>query len=124
MLKYILLIFLIPVAASCSSTLSQNEGEDTAQQPSLFELEQALAQAKQNEDYRLLVTTTRGINVPGLSVSEFKSAIALCGKRYMPNTGDVIKTAQDRVERDKVINYMQQYNEKMWSICHKQKVVN
>ena len=82
---------------------------------------QALALAKQNKDYRLWVTTSRSATVPGIKPSEFNLAIELCGKQYMPKTGDVIRTEQEREERKKAIAYMQQYNEKMWTICENDK---
>lgn len=120
MQKYVLLMVLIFTGASCTSAFSEDNTAVSKESP-LADVQLALTKAEHEQDYRLLVTATRGITVPGLNPNEFKSAIALCGKQYMPKTGDVIKTEQDRVERNKVVSYMQQYNEHMWSLCRKYK---
>ncbi len=120
MLKFILskLVFMlfITLLASCSSAFSQDKKE-LKQQTASFDLTQALVTAEQAQDYRLLVTATRGVSIPGLEQKDYHAAIALCGKKYMPQTGDVITTEQDRVERKKALAYMRQYNEKMWLLC-------
>lgn len=125
MLKYIVIAFFLSTTISCSTAFSQDAQESiaTKRESVSAALSQALALAEQAQDYRLLVTATRGINVPGLEQSDIKSAVALCGKKYMLNTGDVIKTEQDRIDREKVIVYMRQYNEKMWLLCQGEKVI-
>jgi len=123
MLKYMAILFFLSTTTSCSTAFSQSEQDNSAakKEPAPSVLSQALAVAAQGQDYRLLITATRGINVPGLEQSDVKSAIALCGKKYMAKTGDVINTEQDRIDREKVIAYMRQYNEKMWLLCQGKK---
>lgn len=111
-------------ALGCSHTQEQEQvvidNTKVSEQVSK-EVMQALNSAKQEKDYRLWVTTSRSITVPGLNPSDFSVAIELCGKQYMPKTGDVIRSEQARVERKKAITFMQQYNERMWVICTKNK---
>jgi len=123
MLKYIAIWLFLSTTTSCSTAFSQGEQDNNADNKELEPpvLLQALAVAEKDQDYRLLVTATRGINVPGLEQSDVKLATALCGKKYMAKTGDVIKTEQDRIERKKTIAYMRQYNEKMWLLCQQKK---
>ncbi len=113
--KLVFMVF-ITLLASCSSAFSQDE-KASQQQTISSDLAQALTTAEQAQDYRLLVTATRGISIPGLEQKDYSAAIDLCGKKYMPQTGDVITTEQDRAERKKALAYMRQYNEKMWLLC-------
>jgi len=115
---------LLFTTLGCSHAQKQNGAVVDKSQESIAALEQtstevmqALALAEQKKDYRLWVTTSRSVTVPGLNPSDFNLAIELCGKQYMPKTGDVIRSEQERTERKKAIAYMQQYNEKMWVIC-------
>ncbi len=105
---------LLFTALGCSHAQKQNGVVvDTSQESTVAleqtatEVTQALAFAEQKKDYRLWVTTSRSVTVPGLKPSEFKVAIELCGKQYMPKTGDVIRSEQERTERKKAIAYMQ-----------------
>lgn len=120
MLKFSFLLFFLSTTISCSSELRQDEqNSDTQAGIISTNLLQALATAEQAQDYRLLATSTRGTNIPGLEQSDYELAIDLCGRKYMPKTGDVIKSEQDRTERKERIVYMRQYNEKMWLACQK-----
>jgi len=80
-------------------------------------LNQALALAIENKDYRLQATSTRSINIPGVHPKNYQAMIALCGKKYTPNTGDVIRSEEERLARKKELNFMRQYNERMITIC-------
>ena len=122
MLRYILILFFLLTTLGCQGGLNKSNESDEPntmmiQQISDADLLPELVLAKQTEDYRLLVTTARKIVVPGIKKSIIKRAIALCGKKYMNNTGDVIRTKDDRNKRKKILHYMQQYNEKMWLLC-------
>lgn len=135
MMKYFTNILLIPIlilfTASCTSdtvtvesasikkkaeqsTLEQVESTDSTNSTKLSE---AIALAKQNKDYRLLVTSGRSITIPGVNADNYQSVIALCGKKYNAETGDVITSETQRTVRKKRVDFMRQYNEKMLEIC-------
>jgi hypothetical protein len=83
-------------------------------------LNKALALAIENKDYRLLTTSTRSINIPGVPPKDYQAMIALCGKKYNANTGDVITSEEQRLARKKEMIFMRQYNEKIITICQEQ----
>ncbi len=120
MSKQLFFLFFLSSLIGCSTALSQDD-ELATQEPIDSTVTLALANAESTQDYRLLMTTTRGINIPGIKPSELKSAIALCGKKYMSQTGDVITSEQERIKRKKIITYMQQYNQQMWQRCQQVK---
>jgi len=95
------------------STPAQTESSD------LTNLREAIAIAKQNKDYRLLVTSGRSMSIPGVNGSDYQTLLELCGKKYNSATGDVIKSQAQRLERKKQIEFMRQYNEQMVAICQK-----
>ena len=71
MLKYFSILFFLLMATICSNASSQDSA-DTKTEPVHSHLAKELALAEQAQDYRLLVTATRGLSVPGLVQSEFK----------------------------------------------------
>jgi hypothetical protein len=83
-------------------------------------LNKLLAVAIKNQDYRLLATSTRALNIPGVNPRDYQSMIKLCGKKYS-TAGDVITSEEQRTERKKLLNTMRQYNEKILIICQEQK---
>lgn len=129
-MKIFTLILLILLSASCTSDTTSddvNRSEDRAKQPILEKADstylrqekvrKAIALAKQNKDYRFLVTSGRSISVPGVDVSNFQTLIEVCGKKYSAATGDVITSEEQRLERKKHVEFMRQYNEQMLIIC-------
>lgn len=133
-MKYYTLIllvsFLILVTVSCTSdtvsdktvSLDEKENQSTPAQTEssdLTNLREAIAIAKQNKDYRLLVTSGRSMSIPGVNGSDYQTLLELCGKKYNSATGDVIKSQAQRLERKKQIEFMRQYNEQMVAICQK-----
>lgn len=95
------------------SSLTQTESSD------LTDLREAIALAKQNKDYRLLVTSGRSMSIPGVNAIDYETLVALCGKKYNSATGDVIQSQEQRLERKKHIEFMRKYNEQMVVICQK-----
>ena len=98
------------------SSLTQTESSDLTD---LTDLREAIALAKQNKDYRLLVTSGRSMSIPGVNAIDYETLVALCGKKYNSATGDVIQSQEQRLERKKHIEFMRQYNEQMVVICQK-----
>ena len=121
-LRLSVLFSFIILNTGCTTLMSSNdekfnEKESQIQGPISEDLQQALALAKANKDYRLLVTSGRNMNIPGIKPSDYQRVIGLCGKKYNPNAGDVITSEEQRSARKKEINYMHQYNEQMLTIC-------
>jgi hypothetical protein len=129
-MKFFTVILLTMLSASCTSEVSSedvNTSEDNVKQPTLESVDstslrkekvrQAIMLAKQNKDYRLLVTSGRSPSVPGVDVSNFQILIELCGKKYNPAAGDVITSQEQRVTRKKQVAFMRQYNEQMLVVC-------
>lgn len=87
----------------------------------LNELSQAIELAKQNNDYRMLVTSGRNMSIPGVEASDYQRVITLCGKKYNEQTGDIIRTTAQREARKQIISFMQQYNEQILPLCEESK---
>ena len=130
MMKNFSLILLILLSVSCSNNTSpddSNISDGEAKEPvlekadlnplSMEKVHKAIALAKQNKDYRFLVTSGRSMSVPGIDMSNFQTLIELCGKKYNPATGDVITSQEQRLERKKQIEFMRQYNQIILVIC-------
>jgi len=88
--------------------------------PLSSEQSNSLIEAKNAQDYRLLITTTRGFNAPGILAKDIDTAIVKCGTKYQPGTGDVIRSEQERTARKTLITFMAYYNQQMWASCVKQ----
>jgi len=129
-MKFFTLILLSLLSVSCTSETASkkvNRSEYIAKQPTIEkadlipvhmeEVNQAIALAKQNKDYRFLATSGRNTSVPGIDVNNFPTLIELCGKKYNPAAGDVITSQEQRLARKKQIEFMRQYNEQMLAIC-------
>ncbi len=124
-MKSIILISSVLLNTACSSIANSTDEviNEKETKPSMIEtadsddLNQALMLAIESKDYRLLVTSGRSMNIPGVKSSDYKTVIALCGKKYSSTTGDVITSEEQRMARKKEVNFMRQYNEKMLTIC-------
>jgi len=130
MMKNFSLILLILLSVSCSNDTSSSDvdiSEENTKEPvlekadlnplSMEKVHKAIALAKQNKDYRFLVTSGRSMSVPGIELSDFQTLIELCGKKYNSATGDVITSQEQRLERKKQIEFMRQYNQIILVIC-------
>lgn len=129
-MKFFSLILLLLLSVSCTSETTSGavyKNDDNANQLMITKTDpadshnekvrKAIALAKQNKDYRFLVTSGRSTSVPGVSVSKYQTLIELCGKKYNSATGDVITSQEQRLDRKKQIEFMREYNEQMLVIC-------
>ncbi len=129
-MKFFSLILLLSLSASCSYITSSGEvniGEDNAKQlvlnkadstPLLKEkVHKAIVLATQQKDYRLLVTSGRSTSIPGITGNNLQVVTSLCGKKYSAGTGDVLTSEQQREAREKLVDFMGQYNQQMLIIC-------
>lgn len=121
-LKFITLILAITLCISCSNNtaLSSNDSEEKIMiesEASIEAVDEAITLAVSKKDYRLLATSTRGINIPGVHSEKYQAMIELCGKKYQTMSGDVITSENQRMERKNLMSYMRQYNKKILIIC-------
>lgn len=72
-----------------------------------------------NQDFRLYATSGRRTTFPGINNEQLIFVTNVCGKKYFPDTGDVIHSEQQRKQRKNNIAYMQVFNEKMLLLCRK-----
>jgi hypothetical protein len=107
--------------ASCSNQTIEktdmNLNKITLEDVDQERLNDALTTSVKNQDFRLLITSTRSLNIPGVDPNHYDVMVELCGTKYIPSAGDVIKSENQRMERKKLINYMRQYNEKILILC-------
>jgi len=99
------------------NTQASNAQQLNLQDGLLPQQSETLAAAKNAQDYRLLITTTRGMNIPGILAKDVDAAIDKCGTKYQPGTGDVIRSEQDRITRKALVTFMAYYNQQMWAQC-------
>lgn len=78
-------------------------------------IEQALASA----DFRLLHSKGRRIVVPGLESVELSLLKSQCGLKPMPESSDVIKTAEQRQQQKNQYTFAKQFNQAIYSKCLK-----
>ena len=124
-MKFLPLLFVVLSASGCTintsintDNSSDNESKKIMLDDSFsLELEQALTLAKDNQDYRLFVTSGRSMSIPGVKSENYQEMIERCGKKYNPSTGDVITSDEQRLERKKAINFMRKYNEQIIIFC-------
>lgn len=79
-----------------------------------------IKQAQAQGDYRLYATSGRRLVFPGIDSSKFDEVKARCGKKYMPNMGDVVKSTEEKNERAKNFKYMSLFNKRMIVDCFNQ----
>ena len=79
-----------------------------------------IEEAQAQGDYRLYATSGRRLVFPGIDNSQFEEVIKRCGKKYMPNTGDVVKSTEEKNERAKNFKYMSLFNKRMIVDCFNQ----
>lgn len=124
-MKFVIISLVMLLSACCTSANNENyisSKEDNAalellSKEDLTHLDKAVALAKQNKDYRLLVTSGRSLSIPGIKASDYNAVIDLCGKKYNSAVGDVISSEEQRLARKKQINFMRKYNEVILVIC-------
>lgn len=124
LMKFIPLIVFVVFIVSCTtdnnstSVDSNHDASKTAEeQKSSGELEQAIRLAKENQDFRFMVTSGRSMSIPGLKSEQYQSMVELCGKKYSPEVVDVITSEAQRAERKALIEFMRQYNKQIIKLC-------
>jgi len=77
------------------------------------EVEKALSQS----DYRLYATSGRRIVYPGIVSEKFNKVMEQCGRKFMADTGDVIRSEQQKMDRKQKLAYMALFNKRMIVNC-------
>ncbi|MGB0898937.1 MAG: hypothetical protein ACPGSN_06770 [Psychrobium sp.] len=104
----------ITLVTGCNSGVKQE-----ANVQSLI-LNDNIKKAQSQGDYRLYATSGRRLVFPGIDNSKFEEVIKRCGKKYMPNMGDVVKSTEEKNERAKNFQYMSLFNKRMIVDCFNQ----
>ncbi|MCJ8320543.1 MAG: hypothetical protein MJK12_12970 [Colwellia sp.] len=113
--KVTIQMFFIVTSLGCS-----NAQEEPNEFTPLGIVEQDAKSAVNKKDFRLYATSGRRITFPGIDNNEYIFVEEVCGKKYFPQTGDVINSEQQRKQRKMNINYMEVYNKKMLVVCRNQ----
>ena len=111
-MKTMIYLFIAVIFYGCSNTQKQNNPE-----PVSTNFDQEIEVAMTNQDFRLYGTTGRRVTIPGINVDEYDYAKAHCGIKHLPNTGDVLKSEEQRIDRNNTVDYMKEYNRKMLKLC-------
>lgn len=116
-MRVIYLLILCGILQACSNASSpQDEQANSAQ----TELIAAIEQAKLHKDFRLLATQGRRMAIPGIEPQQAASYIKRCGIKLMKQTGDVLKTQQQKQQRLEQLEFASQYNQQVLSLCQQQ----
>lgn len=115
-MKYIVLTFIFCVLTACKHSTMQSEGVSMSLQE---RVEQELQQAINNKDYRLYGFQGRRMTLPGIPPEQTNEAAEQCGYKLMSGTGDVVKSEQQRQQRNEKFAYATLYNKKMRLLCEK-----
>lgn len=83
-------------------------------------LNENIKKAQSKGDYKLYATSGRRLVFPGIDSTQFDAVLKRCGKKYMPNTGDVIKSEAEKALRAKNFQYMVLFNQRMIVDCFNQ----
>ncbi|NQY65422.1 MAG: hypothetical protein HRT38_17230 [Alteromonadaceae bacterium] len=84
-------------------------------------LENALKQAKLQQDYRLFALKGRRVTLPGIENKQMENAKLACGIKYLKNTGDVLENEQDRERRRLDFQFAEEFNQIVYPLCLKEK---
>jgi len=79
----------------------------------------AIELALANADFRLLHSKGRRIVVPGLESLEISLLKSQCGLKPMTESGDVIKTAEQRQQQKNQYAFAKQFNQAIYVKCLK-----
>jgi len=110
------ILLLMPLLLAACSNLSPAMPEDDESALAL-KIENEIAQAKMDKDFRLYAFSGRRVTIPGLSREEADRAKTRCGTKFMPDSGDVIRTEQQRLERRAKFDFASGYNRQMYRLC-------
>ena len=101
----------------CATTMAADDHKQKSEQALSPEVREAIVAATKAQDFRLYAFAGRKVTLPGLDPEEAKQAEQRCGKKFLPNTSDVLRTEADRVKRRGQYDFASQYNRHMYQLC-------
>ncbi|MCF6439224.1 hypothetical protein L1077_07270 [Pseudoalteromonas luteoviolacea] len=117
MKTYIGLMLSAWLLAGCADGYGEHQNESTTDMTLQKDVSDAIARAVEDKDFRLYATTGRRPVFPGLEQFDFDELKVSCGLKYLPSTGDVIKSEQDKLQRLKQYEFAKRYNLKIYARC-------
>jgi hypothetical protein len=100
---------------ACNSNISATE-----ELPNQDEPLGNLAEAIESKDFRLFAFSGKGMTIPGIKPNDVEHAAQMCGVRYVPNTGDVIREQSEIKSRKLLFAKAERYNKTIYQYCVKQ----
>lgn len=96
---------------------SNPDAESAQENQPMDKVSKAIQQATAEGDLRFYATQLRGTTYPGLDSKEHIALIEKCGHKFMPGTGDVLKSDEDRQRLKENIAFAEAYNRQLLEIC-------
>lgn len=113
-----LLCTAILFTSACSISKNQQQGSHlNGDLP--MQVNQALTQAINKQDYRLFHTKGRRIILPGLEQYSLTRLKERCGIKAIPTSTDVLKTEEQKQQRKATYDFAKQYNQHIYPLCMK-----
>lgn len=112
-----LTLLTVLILTACGSDVSQ--GSQSVQMVSSAKVTQAVNEAKENKDHRLMYTLGRNPVIPGFESNNFTELKKQCGIKPIHGTGDVIKSESDKQKRRIKYQFAKEYNSNIYKACQK-----
>ena len=110
------LVFILMLG--CSACSAPKAVETERYEANLTErVAREVQMADELRDYRLYAFSGRRITLPGLSQDDSEIAKVKCGTKFMPGSGDVLKTAAQRAERRAKFDFAARFNQLVYKLC-------
>ncbi|MDK1288356.1 hypothetical protein [Pseudoalteromonas umbrosa] len=116
---YFSLMLLGCLAVGCADGYGKHREELSTEMKVQKDVSDAIEHAVEKNDFRLYATTGRRPVFPGLEQLDFEELKSLCGLKYLPSSGDVIKSEQAKQQRLKQYEFAKSYNLKIYARCRK-----
>ncbi len=84
-------------------------------------VEQKIAAALSQQDFRLYQSAGRRVVVPGFEKENIKPIKLICGLKVIPGSSDVLKSAQDKKAQRMRYQFAKQFNLVMFEHCQQLK---
>lgn len=114
-MKWLTMVCITAALVGCGG-LSKKTAEETSENTMTNKVAEAISQAKKQGDYRLLATKGRRMVIPGLEKQQ-DEAIKHCDFKYLENTGDILRSEQQRIERSERYQFASDYNKAIYQLC-------
>lgn len=117
------LSFLILLLLGCNEAIVPKGSDEIVSESTPSIADQKIAndikKAVAEKDFRLYVTSGRRVTIVGIEATQHQFVQQKCGTKPHGNTGDVLRSAEDKTQRKQLNSYLVAYNQKMLDICQK-----